>query len=79
MSRWLLNMESFDYVAFDCKWLDLCQSGLLKKIAANCIAREKILATYKKKYESGTVSNKITGLIVKFFLSNANENDVGSV
>lgn len=75
MSRWLLNMESFDYANFDCKWLDLCQSGLLKKIAANSIAKEKILATYKKQYESGTVSNNITELIVKFFISNADENE----
>lgn len=73
MSRWILNMESFDYAKFDCKWLDFCQSVLLKKIAANSIAREKILAAYKKQYESGTVSNNITELIVKFFISNADE------
>lgn len=68
MSRWILNIESFDYANFDCKWLDLCQPELLKKIAANSIAREKILAAYKKQYESGTVSNNITELIVKFFI-----------
>ncbi len=34
---------------------------------------EKILAAYKKQYESGTVSNNITELIVKFFISNADE------
>lgn len=73
MSRWILNMESFDYANFDCKWLDFCQFGLLKKIAANSIAREKILAAYKKQYESGTVSNNITELIVKFFILNADE------
>ena len=75
MSIWLLNIEKFDYTKFNCKWLTLCQTGLLKHIAMNRIAKEKILASYKSQYKSGTVPNKVTELILNFFIVNVDEID----
>ena len=73
ISQWLLNQEGFDYDYFDCHWLTLCRSGLLHSIAKNDIARNGILAAYKKQYDSGAVSKDVESLIIKYFISPIDE------
>lgn len=56
MSKWLLDLEGFDYRKFQCNWLILCHQGLIDLIAKNRTAREKIISVYKEQYGSLTVS-----------------------
>lgn len=69
MSQWLLNMEGFDYSEFDCNWLSLCRSGLLRSIAQNSIAKRNILSAYKRQYESKAVLSTINEIIIKYFIA----------
>lgn len=69
MSQWLLNIEKFDYNQFDCNWLNLCHSGLLRSIAQNDVARKNILTAYKKQYESKVVLSNVNEIIIEYFIS----------
>ena len=68
MSKWLLDLEGFDYGKFQCKWLTLCHQGLIDSIAGNRIARESIISVYKEQYGSLTDSTKINDIIIKNFV-----------
>ena len=68
MSKWLLDLDNFDYRKFDCSWLTLCQQGLIDLIVANDIARKGILNNYKEQYDTLTDSTKITDIIVRNFI-----------
>ena len=68
MSKWLLDLDNFDYTKFDCSWLTLCQQGLIDLIVANDIARKGILNNYKEQYDTLTDSTKITDIIVRNFI-----------
>lgn len=68
MSKWLLDLEGFDYGKFQCKWLTLCRQGLIDSIAGNKIARESIISVYKEQYDSLTDSTKINDIIIKNFI-----------
>lgn len=72
MSQWLLNVDRFDYNQFDCNWLNLCHSGLLRSIAHKDVARKNILAAYKRQYESKTVLSKVNEIIIEYFISEPN-------
>ena len=69
MSQWLLNVDKFDYSQFDCNWLNLCRSGLLRSIAQNDVARKSILIAYKRQYESKAVLSKVNEIIIEYFIS----------
>jgi hypothetical protein len=68
MSKWLVDLEKFDYGKFQCKWLTLCPQGLIDLIAGNRIARESIISVYKEQYGSLTDSTKINDIIIKNFV-----------
>jgi hypothetical protein len=68
MSKWLLDLDGFDYGKFQCKWLTLCHQGLIDLIAGNRIARESIIRVYKEQYGSLTDSTKINDIIIKNFV-----------
>lgn len=68
MSIWLLDIANYDYLKFDCNWLSLCQSGLLKTIATNPIARERILESYQIQYATKPMQGKLNDIIIKYFI-----------
>lgn len=68
MSKWLLDLEGFDYRKFQCNWLILCHQGLIDLIAKNRTAREKIISVYKEQYGSLTDGTKINDIIIKNFI-----------
>lgn len=69
MSQWLLNIEKFDYSKFDCNWLNLCRSGLLRSIAQNDVARKSILTAYKSQYEANAVLSKVNEIIIDYIIA----------
>lgn len=68
MSKWLLDLDGFDYSKFQCSWLTLCHQGLIDSIVGNAIAKENILNIYKEQYGLLTDSVKINDIIVKNFI-----------
>ncbi len=68
MSKWLLDLDNFEYKNFDCSWLLLCQQGLIEIIAKNDIARKSIVNIYKEQYNALTDGIKINDIIVKNFI-----------
>ena len=68
MSKWLLDMNTFDYEKFECSWLLQCSSKLLESIAENKIVCENIRSVYKKRYDTLADRQDITDKIVKYFM-----------
>lgn len=68
MSKWLLDMNTFDYEKFECSWLLQCSSKLLESIAENKIVCENIRSVYKKQYDTLADRQDITDKIVKYFM-----------
>ncbi len=68
MSKWLIDIEKFDYENFDCNWLELCRPKLLRNISKNKIANANIRKAYKVQSKSKSLSNKIQDIIVDYFL-----------
>lgn len=68
MSKWLLDLDGFDYEKFKCSWLIMCHQGLLKTIVKNEFVRTSILKVYKEQYEALVDSSKINDVIIKYFL-----------
>lgn len=67
-SKWLMDMEKYDYSKFDCSWLNLCQDGLIKKIVENDIVRKEILSAYKEQFNKLSEKSKVNEIIVKYFI-----------
>ena len=67
-SKWLFDMNGFDYSEFNLSWLDLCSPGLLQSIAENDVARTKVLAIYKEKYTTETFEKSIHEKVVKYLI-----------
>ena len=68
MLKWLLDMDKYDYVNFDCIWLTKCQQRLIELIVENKIARKSIINAYKKQYETFTNNTKINDIIINYFI-----------
>ena len=68
MSKWLLDLNKFDYNKFECSWLVLCGDRLLKSIAENQEVRQNIIFAYKKQYGSLSDADKVSNIIVKYFI-----------
>ena len=67
-SKWLIDIENFNYEEFVLSWLKHCYPSLLKKLASNKKARESVIAAYKKKYPSEYIDNKTNEIIIKYFV-----------
>ena len=65
-TKWIVDMENFDYNLFDLKWLLICPAGILKDIASNEKVREGIINEYKLEFSG--IDNEINDIIVKYFL-----------
>lgn len=51
MSKWLLDLNEFDYNKFESSWLLLCGDKLLKSIVENPEVKQNIISVYKKQYD----------------------------
>ena len=68
MSKWLLNLNNFDYNKFECSWLVLCGGRLLKSIAENQEVKQNIISSYKKQYDYLLEADKVNDIIIKYFI-----------
>lgn len=68
MLKWLLDMDTYDYEKFDCRWLTKFQQLLIELIAKNEVAKNGIINAYKKQYENITNKEYINDIIVKNFI-----------
>lgn len=68
MSKWLLNLNNFDYNKFECSWLVLCGNRLLRSIAENQEVKQNIISSYKKQYDYLLEADKVNDIIIKYFI-----------
>lgn len=68
LSKWLIDMNGYDYAKFDCKWLETSNELLLEQIAQNPIAVKGILKAYKSQFETKAISSEVTKIINKYFI-----------
>lgn len=68
MSKWLLDLQGFDYTKFNCSWLKLCKQKLLDSIVKNEIAKNSILNIYKMQYATLAEREKINDIIINNFI-----------
>ena len=67
-SKWLIDVDGYDYSNFDLLWLKHCYPSLLKKLAVNSTVREAVIGVYKEKYSSEYIDNKTNDIVVKYFM-----------
>lgn len=67
-TKWLVDLERYDYSRFDLTWLKRGYVSLLNKLADNKIVRDSIVSVYKKKYPSEYIDNKTNEIIIKYFV-----------
>lgn len=68
MSKWLMDLNKFDYNKFECSWLVLCGDKLLKAIVENPEVKHNIISAYKRQYDSLPQLDKVSDIIVKYFI-----------
>ena len=68
LSKWLIDMNGYDYTKFDCNWLETCSELLLEQISQNPIAVKGILKAYKSQFETKAISSEVTRIINKHFI-----------
>ena len=67
-SKWLIDMEGYDYSEFDVSWLKKCYPSLLEKISENKKVKALIIKVYKEKYSSGHIDNRINEIVIHYFI-----------
>ena len=67
-SKWLVDVDNFDYNEFDLNWLKHCYPKLLKKLADNKRVRESVILVYKEKYSTEYIDNNTNEIIIKYFI-----------
>ncbi len=67
-SKWLVDIERYDYSEFDLAWLKHCHPSLLKKLAENKKVKEIVVSKFKEKYASDYTDYKINKIIIKYFI-----------
>ena len=67
-SKWLIDIEGYDYSEFNLSWLKHCYPSLLKKIAENKKVREAVVSIFKEKYASDYTDNRINKIVIKYFI-----------
>ncbi len=68
ISKWLTDVDGFDYSAFDLNWLSKCYGGLLAKLAEKPIVRENVAKEVKKQFLSRTLDNQILKIYMQYFV-----------
>lgn len=66
-TKWLADMDGFDYEQFDIKWLEGCSDMLLKSISKNIIARKAIAEKYIQLYKDGDWNDQYAENYFKYF------------
>lgn len=68
MSKWLLDLDEFDYRKFQCSWLTLCSQSLIETIVKNETVKKNILKIYKEQYSVLNDRAQINEIIIKNFI-----------
>ena len=67
-SKWLVDIDGYDYNEFNLAWLKHCYPSLLEKLAKNKKVREVVVSKFKEKYASDYNDNKINKIVIKYFI-----------
>lgn len=70
LTKWLIDLNGFDYSIFDIKWLEGCSRALLEKIAGNENARRNIANKFREAYMGGKWDEKTAERYFKYFAEN---------
>lgn len=65
--KWLIDVDGFNYKAFDLNWLLGCPGGLLKKLAKKPIVRKNVIQEVKKQFSNRTLDNQILKIYMEYF------------
>lgn len=68
ISKWLTDVDGFDYSAFELNWLSQCYGGLLAKLAEKPIVRENVAKEVKKQFLNKTLDDQILKIYMKYFV-----------
>lgn len=68
LSKWLIDMEHFDYADFDLIWLTYCRETKLAEIASTPTIAEKIKEVFMSEYSRGSVDKRIVDIMIQSFL-----------
>ena len=68
MSKWLIDMENYDYNNFEVSWLEISTNSLLRSIAKCETAKKKICKKIRDRYMRGDVDKKILSIYFKYFV-----------
>lgn len=68
ISKWLTDVDGFDYSAFELNWLSQCYGGLLAKLSEKPIVRENVAKEVKKQFLNKTLDDQILKIYMKYFV-----------
>lgn len=71
ISKWLIDVDGYDYNNFDLNWLSRCSGRLLKKLAEKPIVRENVAKEVKKQFFSRTLDSQELKIYMKYFAEKA--------
>lgn len=71
ISKWLVDVDGYDYNNFDLNWLSRCSGELLKKLAEKPIVCESVAKEVKKQFFSRTLDNQELKIYMKYFAEKA--------
>ncbi len=72
LSKWLIDMESFDYSEFDIDWLERCSLTLLKDISKSEKAKKGITRKIQSAYKKGRVNKRVLNMFFEHFAYDEN-------
>lgn len=68
-SKWLIDLDDFDYSLFEVTWLNRCYPILLKKIADNKKAKSGISKKVAEEYENGRIDRRTMKKFFRYFVN----------
>lgn len=68
ISKWLTDVDGFDYSTFDLNWLLRCSGGLLISLAKKPIVRKNVAKEVKRQFLSRTLDDQILKIYMKYFV-----------
>ena len=68
ISKWVIDVDGFDYSSFNLNWLLGCSGGLLKVLARKPIVRKNVAQEVKKQFLNRTLDEPILKIYMKYFV-----------
>lgn len=67
ISKWVIDVDGFDYSSFNLNWLLGCSGGLLKVLARKPIVRKNVAQEVKKQFLNRTLDKHVLKIYMEYF------------